>query len=405
MQAVIGNALVNRLKPADKPYEVRDTRLKGLLLRVQPSGVMSYYVEYARGKRVRLGRADAVTPAEARKGARTILGDAYGGRDPASSLREAKAHTLRSFVDEVYQPWAEQNIRTAKATVARLRSSFPDLQDKKLKDINPWVVEKWRMARLKGGAKATTVNRDLDDLKSSLAKAVLWGLLDDHPIAGVKRSKIDSNPRVRFLSKDEDQRLRVALDAREDRIRRERDSANLWRAVREYPPLQNLRKSTFADHLKPMVILSLHTGLRRGELFNLQWEDIELTLANLTVRGTMAKSGRTRHIPLNADALAVVKGWRDQSPETGGLVFPAKNGGRFNNVRRSWMGVLKAAAIERFRWHDLRHTFASRLAMAGVDLNTVRELLGHSDYQMTLRYAHLAPEHKAAAVARLVDEI
>jgi len=83
-------------------------------------------------------------------------------------------------------------------------------------------------------------------------------------------------------------------------------------------------------------------------------------------------------------------------------VFPGQTGAPLNNVRRSWEGVLQAAHITRFRWHDLRHTFASKLVMAGVDLNTVRELLGHSDYKMTQRYAHLAPEHKAAAVAKLV---
>ena len=150
-----------------------------------------------------------------------------------------------------------------------------------------------------------------------------------------------------------------------------------------------------------MILLFLHTGLRRGEVFNLTWADVDLGRANLTVRGTGAKSQQTRHVPLNTEALAVLKGWRDQT-KSDDLIFPGKNGERFNNIRRSWAGVLDAAKISGFRLHDLRHTFASRLVMAGVDLNTVRELLGHSDYAMTLRYAHLAPEHKAAAVARLV---
>ncbi len=403
MQAVIGNTLVSRLKPADKPYEVRDTRLKGLLLRVQPSGVMAFYVEYGRGKRVNIGRTGAVTPVQARERARMILGEAYQGRDPIASRREAKAYIFRAFVDEVYAPWAEENIRTAKATVGRLKANFPDLQNKPLKEITPWLVEKWRMARLKAGAKPTTVNRDLDDLKSSLAKATAWGLLDAHPIASVKRSKVDTNPTVRFLSKEEELRLWVALDAREERIRRERDTANAWRAERQCPLLPDLREAAFVDHLKPLVLLSLHTGLRRGELFGLEWQHVDLAQANLTVHGAKAKSGKTRHVPLNAEALALLKGWWETSGEASGLVFPGRDGGPLNNVRKSWMGALQAAGITHFRWHDLRHTFASRLVMAGVDLNTVRELLGHSTYQMTLRYAHLAPEHKAAAVARLVE--
>lgn len=404
MQAVIGNSLVASLKPAEKPFEVRDTRLKGLLLRVQPSGVMSFYVEYARGKRVNIGRAGAVTPAQAREHAKRILAEAYQGRDPMARRQEMGAHTFNSFVEEVYAPWAEQNIRTAHATVTRLKSSFPDLQNRKLKDITPWMVEKWRMARLKAGAKPTTVNRDLDDLKSSLAKATAWGLLDAHPLAGVKRSKVDSNPAVRFLTKEEERRLRAALDAREERIRQERTNANSWREGRQYRLLPDLREAAFCDHLKPLVLLSLHTGLRRGELFSVAWHHVDLAQANLTVHGAKAKSGKTRHVPLNSEALAVLEGWREQAAGPEGLVFPGRHGGPLNNVRKSWMGVLQAAGIERFRWHDLRHSFASRLVMAGVDLNTVRELLGHSDYQMTLRYAHLAPEHKAAAVARLVDE-
>jgi site-specific recombinase XerD len=85
------------------------------------------------------------------------------------------------------------------------------------------------------------------------------------------------------------------------------------------------------------------------------------------------------------------------------LVFPGKNGERFIHIKKSWGGVIDRAEINGFRFHDLRHHFASKLVMAGVDLNTVRELLGHADIEMTLRYAHLAPEHKAKAVAKLVD--
>ena len=118
----------------------------------------------------------------------------------------------------------------------------------------------------------------------------------------------------------------------------------------------------------------------------------------LTVGGGGAKSGQTRHIPLNREALAAIKAWKEQSGTSSGYVFPGKDGHRLTNVNNSWAGLLKAAGITSFRWHDLRHTFASKLVMAGVPLNTVRDLLGHSDIQMTLRYAHLAPDTKAQAV-------
>ena len=123
----------------------------------------------------------------------------------------------------------------------------------------------------------------------------------------------------------------------------------------------------------------------------------------LTIEGTYAKSGKTRHIPLNSEALDVLKSWRQQTDSVN-LVFPNKNGAPFDNVKKAWTGILSEAKITNFRWHDMRHHFASRLVMADVDLNTVRELLGHADMTMTLRYAHLAPEHKANAVEKLVQK-
>jgi integrase len=402
MQASITHEFVRTLMPKDRPYEVRDVRLKGFLLRVQPSGSTTFYVEYGRGKRKRLGSGTALAPSQARERAKEVLAEVALGGDPMAAQREAKAHIFGSFLTEVYEPWARANIRTTKNTLGRLRANFPELQDKKLADINAWLVEKWRAARLKAGAKPTTVNRDLDDLRSALAKAVAWGLLEAHPLQGVKRSRADTSATVRFLNDEEEMRLRDALDAREERIRAERDRANAWRLERGYPTLPDLRRHALADHLKPLVLLSMNTGLRRGEAFNLEWADVNVARANLTIQGRGSKSGRTRHIPLNAEALEVLKDWRARCRQTDGLIFPSRNGERLDNVRKSWMSALKEAGISRFRWHDLRHHFASRLVMSGVDLNTVRELLGHASYAMTLRYAHLAPEHKAAAVARLV---
>ena len=113
--------------------------------------------------------------------------------------------------------------------------------------------------------------------------------------------------------------------------------------------------------------------------------------------------GTEGYVPLNIVALQCLKDWHTQNKRDGLVFANPQTGAQFDNVKKSWASILKGAEIKNFRWHDMRHHFASKLVMAGVDLNTVRELLGHADIKMTLRYAHLAPEHKAKAVAKLVD--
>ena len=159
----------------------------------------------------------------------------------------------------------------------------------------------------------------------------------------------------------------------------------------------------YGDRMTPLIILSLKTGLRRGELFDLHWADVDFGQKNLTVRGDIAKSSNTRHIPLSAQALEVIKAWQQQSDSTAPdqRVFPADDGGRLDNVKKSWASILKRANITGFRWQDIRHDFASQLVMKGVPLNTVRELCGHASMDTTLRYAHLAPDHKQEAIALL----
>ena len=408
----IGLKTLKALKPEARPYEVRDSELRGFILRVQPSGVMSYVVQYGRGKRFTIGRTTALTPAQARDLAKEILADVVRGIDPNEKKRQRKeaeararaASSLGAFLERDYGPWAESHLKRGAAETARIRSRFADLLDLKLEEVNSWLVDKWRAQRLRQGISPKTVNRDIAALRAALSKAVEWGRLETHPLTRFKPKKVDQKARVRYLSEAEEARLRQALRDREARIRRERATANAWRRARCRPEKPDLADLPFADHLAPMVLLSINTGLRRGELFNLTWADVDLERAMLTVVGYSSKTGTTRHVPLNTEAVTVLRRWKHQTGGGDGLVFPGRGGSRLTDVKKGWRRLLELAGIEGFRWHDLRHHFASRLVMAGVDLNTVRELLGHSDIKMTLRYAHLAPEHKAAAVAMLVRD-
>jgi integrase len=403
VQAVINNSLLVKLKPREKSYDVRDEKLKGFILRVQRTGGMFYRCEYARGKRVSLGSVSLLTPAQARDKAREILSQARLGID-MSAKKPRDQMTLTMFIDMEYAAWRLANRKNGKADLARLKVNFiNEMGDRLLSDISPIVIEKWRTNRINNGTRIATVNRDIVILKSALAKAVEWEFIKEHPLKQFKLHKIDSVAKVRYLLKDEEINLKNAIERRDQAIKIARASGNEWRAARSRVLFDDLSKCVFADHVAPMILLSLNTGLRRGELFNLAWEHVDLDRAILTISGEVSKSGKTRHIPLNAIALKVLHDWRQQTSDDG-LVFVNSNTGKmFDNVNKAWDGILTAAGIENFRWHDMRHHFASKLVMKGVDLNTVRELLGHSDIKMTLRYAHLAPEHKASAVAKLVE--
>ena len=410
MKAKLTAMTIRSLHPRDKPYEVVDTDLKGFLLRVQPSGVMTYYFSYrndqGRRARCRIGKHRTVSPAQARDEALNLSARVIAGKDVHAKKKQerlaaqaAKSQTLSGFLDHQYGPWVMTQRKTGEATLKRIRSNFQYLADRPLSEINAWVIEKWRSEALKAGKAKATVNRDLAALKACLAKAIEWELLSVHPLAKVRPVRTDRLARVRYLTNDEEQRLRAALMRREDIMRQKRQTANEWRRVRHEPTLPDLKQG-YVDHLQPMFLLAINTGLRRGELFQLQWPDVDLPNQVLTVRGRITKNGQTRHVPLNEEAEQAIERWRIRISETG-RVFPGKGGQQLTTIWTSWHGVVKAAGISDFRWHDLRHHFASQLVMVGVDLNTVRELLGHSDLEMTLRYAHLSPDHKAEAVGRL----
>jgi integrase len=156
---------------------------------------------------------------------------------------------------------------------------------------------------------------------------------------------------------------------------------------------------------RTLVLVALNTGLRRGELLGLKWSAVNLSAKLLTVAAETAKSGHTRRVPLNVEAFNVLAAWHERQgkPAPDAPVFPGPSGERMTRVDTSWETLMTAAGLKNFRLHDCRHHFASKLVMNGVPLNTVRELLGHSSLEMTLRYAHLAPDNLAVAVERITS--
>ena len=347
MRAFIGNSLISKLQPKDKQYDVRDSKLSGFLIRVTPAGKMTYVCQYKRGRRINLGSVDLLTPAQARDKALAILCEAAKGIFPHDN-RPDNNITLKSFIENHYKPWFIAHRKSGQKTIDHINRCF----------TIPFG------------------NMPLNELPPLLHRQLA----------------------------SEEVQLRDAVLARETRIKTERESGNEWRKSRKNKLLPDISHLTFVDHLRPMILLSINTGIRRGELFSLKWSNVNFDQAMLTIDGAYAKSGKTRHIPLNSEALNVLKSWRMQT-NTIDLVFPSKDGNRFDTVKKGWKAIVDAAEIKNFRWHDMRHHFASKLVMAGVDLNTVRELLGHAEMTMTLRYAHLAPEHKALAVEKLVNAI
>lgn len=261
-----------------------------------------------------------------------------------------------SFVD-TYVDHAKQHKRSWKRDEQTLKACAEFFKYKRLNEITGWDVERWKAPR-REAVKPATVNRDLAVLKRLFNLAIEWVDLPGNPVAGVRFFKVDERP-IRVLTVDEENKLCDAA----------------------------------APHLCALIRVAVNTGLRRGELFNLQWEAVDLTQRSLTVEHS--KSGRVRHVTINKKAVESLRSLPE--PHDTGAVFKFR-GNHLTDIKKAFAGALKRSKIVRCRFHDLRHTYATRLVLAGVDLPTVKELLGHASITTTMQYAHPGPPHKRAAV-------
>ncbi len=407
---------VARYPPPDSPREILDSAA-GLILRHQPSGFLGLYVALGRGKRERpfgqkcdarrvLDPSSALTLGSVRAEARRLRGDDAHGRDfKAERAGERAIPTLDEYLKESYGPWVQQNRRSGAATLERIKACFADeFGADKLNAITAVRVEKWASGRQRQEVTAKTINRDVSALRAALTRAVRpLKLIAANPVAEYESLEEDRSKRVRrAFTAAEEQALRDALEARDAKKAKERASGNAWRRRRGVEELPSLA-GHFADALTPAVIMSLETGLRRGEAFALEWPNVDFGAKLVRVEGRTAKTFQSREIPLHASALAVLRRWwmENGQPRTGFVFGDGQE--QVASLRKAFANVIKAAGIKntkagRVSWHSLRHSFGSRLAAAGVDAATLRDLLGHRDLEVTNRYIHSDESRKRSAV-------
>jgi site-specific recombinase XerD len=247
----------------------------------------------------------------------------------------------------------------------RLNVLLPMIGSVSIEQLSAERLEEVFAELKRGGLSGSTVNRYRSLVSSIFSFALRRRLVRANPCQGVKRYK-ESDGRIRYLREEEETSLRRIL------------------------------RLHFEDR-EPELDLALYTGMRRGEQFGLKWEDVDLDANILMVRG---KTGR-RPIVVNSHARRAIEKLEKLHGRKSPFVCPDTKSETQRDHRRWFEQACRLAGIQNFRWHDIRHTFASRLVMNGAQIRTVQELLGHKSILMTMRYAHLSPDHRAAEAEKI----
>src|SRR2546426_4758689 len=316
---------------------------------------------------VRLGRNISKTVAgeiaKVKRGA-ILKGEAgIGGPKRADLIFDKAAEEFLAWSEANKRPRTQ---RTYGQCAARLKLAF---DGKRLSDISAFDLERYKRARVDAGV-TVMVNRELACLKTLYNRCREWGKYEgDNPAARVRQLR-ESPGRIRFLEADEEGKLLGAA----------------------------------LEPLRTMILVGIYAGLRLlSEALTLRWADVDLKRGLLTVAAAYAKSGKTRTVPLNRILRAALQTLRQRAPESAEHVFARRDGSPYRSIRTTLQTACRAAGLKDVTPHVLRHTFASRLAMAGVDPRTIQELGGWASLEMVERYTHLSPTHKAEAVERIAS--
>lgn len=365
--------------PKKGKKQLFDTTLSGLMLEIRPSGGRTFYIRYQdaayKTRQRRLGKAQELTVAQARKKAQSLLAQIRLGQDPdASSTARPQAPSVREFAETAYLPHARHAKRSARTDAGFIENHvLPALGDRALDEVTPTdiaqLVQGYREQHTPAGAnRLLALCRVI--FKIALQQEVPG--LERNPAEGIRPYQ-ENNQRNRFLTLEETQRL-----------------------------MRELERSHNRD-LPQIVLMLLLTGARRSEVLCARWEHIDLERRQWYI--PHSKSGLARYVPISEALVEVLR----QLPSLGqsGYIFPSPQTGRpYSDIFRPWNAARCRAGMPEVRLHDLRHSFASFLVNQGHSLYEVQKLLGHSQITTTQRYAHLSNERLLEAsndVAKVLE--
>jgi integrase len=333
----------------------------------------TWWIEFSlRGNYVHESIPGARTQAQAERAENKRREEIYEGKyNPVKKL-------FSEFVDEIFLPWSTANKRSYREDDQRSVTLKAFFGEKHLRDIKPMMIEKFKRERLATPTKHDTeerprprtpasVNRDLACLSKILSMAFDNELIDSNPMRRVRLLK-ENGSRERFITADEEVKLFAKLTGRR-------------------------------DHIRSVVTVALNTGMRRGEILDLQWEHVNFIARTIFI--ARSKTGKTRTIPMNDIVFEELKALK-QDAGTRDFVFSvSKTGVNIDSIKTGWRNACAAAGLVDLRFHDTRHTFATRLRANGVHEWDIRDLLGHTTTRMTSVYTHQTPANLRQAVTTL----
>jgi integrase len=367
---------VEKLAPTDADYIVWDSSLPGFGVRVKPSGVKSYVVQYRNrqtgaSRRKTIGQhGPLLTFHQAHERARITLADALKGNDPIADVHAIRtAPTMKNLTTEYLEQHAIPKKRPR--SVANDRSMIeriilPRLGSKKVSAVRSREIHALHVSMKETPHQA---NRVLALASKMFSLAMKWGWRSDNPVRGIERYPEEG--RERWLSDDELGRLLNALS-----VHPNHRAAN---AVR----------------------FQLLTGARIGEVLSARWSDLDLSRGVWIKSSHHTKQKRTEHLPLSGSSLALLAEMRDQAEPAEQYLFPGNVPDKpLQGIKKFWRSITKQIGLENYRLHDNRHTHASHLVSSGLSLEIVGQLLGHTNPLTTKRYAHLADDPLRAAAEK-----